>query len=525
MSSILYVWRCSFLNMMKKNIRRPVFWIYAAFLTGYGLLAARGIYEFIAENSLRYPEILAVIVSAFLLYLTPAGYSAYARRKGMLFRNCDVHFMFSSPVSPKLFLLCGQIKTLAAGFLMELIVTVLGVLWFKVSVPKMLLYFLLISILGTVMESSLVICLYGNERLKEKTLKKIGYLLYGIIALLLVLGVVYLQINGFQFSTAAAYLSGAGIQMIPLIGWEIAAVRLILVGPDAVNTAGTILYLLAVVLLFTAAVRMKCTGQYYEDAMKFADDYEQMIAQKKKDGTSGLRRNRKLRRVRSSWNGSGAAAILSRQLLEYKKEKFFIFSIGTLVYLAVDLVLIYMDRAGKLGTAHEFGQYLLLGISAYLMLIFGSLPIKWMKELDNPYVFLIPDNPVKKIWYATCLEHIKSAVNMMLLVIPAGLVFGVEPLILILTVWIGTVAGAVRIYSDTITKAILGNVLGNTGRSLLQMLIAWTFIGFSIPFFLFSLYMFGETAAFFTAGIYLTAAAFVLMLGGSHAFTRMELTE
>lgn len=145
--------------------------------------------------------------------------------------------------------------------------------------------------------------------------------------------------------------------------------------------------------------------------------------------------------------------------------------------------------------------------------------------MENPYVFLIPDRPVRKIWYATCLEHVRSAVNMILLVVPAGLAMGVWPPFLAFLVWMGIAAGAVRLYSDTITKAILGNSFGSVGRSLLQMMIAWTFIGFAVLFFLGGLFLLGETAGFLTASIYLTAAAFVLMLGGSQAFTRMELQE
>ena len=119
----------------------------------------------------------------------------------------------------------------------------------------------------------------------------------------------------------------------------------------------------------------------------------------------------------------------------------------------------------------------------------------------------------------------KSLINMILLVVPAGIFMGIRPVLLIFLVWMGTAAGAVRIYSDTITRAILGSMLGNTGRSLLQMLIAWTFIGFAVPFFLIGLFLVGETAAFLLASLYLTVAAFVLMFGGSHAFTRMELQE
>ena len=42
----------------------------------------------------------------------------------------------------------------------------------------------------------------------------------------------------------------------------------------------TVLYLLTVAVMITAAVRMKCDGDYYEDAAKFADDYAEMRRRK-----------------------------------------------------------------------------------------------------------------------------------------------------------------------------------------------------------------------------------------------------
>lgn len=526
MNSIWFIWRCSVMNILKKNLRRPVFWIYVILLGGYACMVCIGFGKMIEEYEIGNPMAFTAMLSAVLLYMTPASYSTYAKRKGMLYRNCDVHFMFPSPVSPKFFLISGQMKTLAAGVLMEMIICLAGILWFAVPAGRMLLYFLGISIFGTVMNVSLVVWLYGNEKLKTGTLKRAGNVLYVILLLLFLVGVFYLKENGFHFSTVTSYLASPWVQMIPLIGWEIAAVRLIFLGPDSVNIIGTVLYLLGIILLVTAAVRMKCTGQYYEDAMKFADDYEAIIARKKKTGVNIKERKKTLRRAAVRWKGSGAAAIFYRQLLEYKKERFFLLSGGgTFIYLIVGSVLIYLDARGYLGVPDEFRQYLLLGIAAYLMLIFGSLPTKWTKELDNPYVFLIPDRPVKKIWYATCLEHVKALVNMVLLVIPAGIFMGISPGMLIMILWMGTAAGAVRMYSDTITRAVLGGLLGNTGRTLLQMLIAWTFIGVAVPFFLLGLFLLGETAAFLIASVYLTAAAFVLMLGGSHAFTKMELQD
>lgn len=348
MSSLIYVWVCTARNTLKKMIRRPAFWVYVLFLVAYAVMMYVSLSDELVENGLDRPETLVTAVSFLVLYLSPVSYSSYARRKGMIFRNSDVHFVFPAPVSPKLCLIYGQIKLLLPGLCLELLVVILGILWFHISPLKMLLYFLVIGGIGAAMESGLVICLYGNERLKRKTLEKLSYLLYGIVALLLFLGLWYLWRKGLHFSVIFEYLSSPGIQLIPLVGWQIAVVRLLLLGPDPVSIIGTVLFFLAAFGLIAAAVRMKCTGEFYEDAMQFADHYEQVLEQKKKNGTGTLQKNRKLKRIRFEWKGTGAKAVFFRQWLEYRKERFFLFDAATLVNLIVGCVLIYLDRTGRL---------------------------------------------------------------------------------------------------------------------------------------------------------------------------------
>ena len=86
------------MNILKKNLRRPVFWIYVILLGGYACMVCIGFGKMIEEYEIGNPMAFTAMLSAVLLYMTPASYSTYAKRKGMLYRNCDVHFMFPSPV-------------------------------------------------------------------------------------------------------------------------------------------------------------------------------------------------------------------------------------------------------------------------------------------------------------------------------------------------------------------------------------------------------------------------------------------
>lgn len=78
----------------------------------------------------------------------------------------------------------------------------------------------------------------------------------------------------------------------------------------------------------------------------------------------------------------GAKAIFYRQLLEYRKERTFIFSKMTLLNLVIGIVMAFAMRE----TAQESGipQIFLLGILAYMTLIFSGYLGKWETEIKTP---------------------------------------------------------------------------------------------------------------------------------------------
>ena len=149
-----------------------------------------------------------------------------------------------------------------------------------------------------------------------------------------------------------------GLQMIPVFGWQIAIYRLILLGPTVLNVICSILYLAMVAVSVIAAVRMKCDGGYYEEAAKFADDYADLKKRQKNGemvfGLNGKKRS--FRRVREKIAGKGAQAIFYRQLLEYKKERFFIFDKITLISLIFAFIFSYSlsDSAADSGVGQLF---------------------------------------------------------------------------------------------------------------------------------------------------------------------------
>lgn len=202
------------------------------------------------------------------------------------------------------------------------------------------------------------------------------------------------------------------------------------------------------------------------------------MRRKKNNGelVTGVReKKRSFRKVKNTYTAGGAKAIFYRQLLEYRKEKYFIFSKMTLVSLLIAGIMAFSmnENVREAGG----GQFFLLGIVAYVTLVMSGYQGKWEKELQNPYLFLIPDRAYRKLWYATVMEHVKAFLDGVIICVPVGIAWKVAPVYVILTICIYTVLQANKLYIRVLAQCLAGDVLGKTGQSILRMLIQMFILG------------------------------------------------
>ena len=118
----------------------------------------------------------------------------------------------------------------------------------------------------------------------------------------------------------------------------------------------------------------------------------------------------------------------------------------------------------------QMKQFFLVPIaSAYVTFIFSGYLTKWAKEMESPYTYLIPDKPIRKLWYATLIEHIRSAADGLLVTLPAAVVLGLPLGYILLNVLFYVCLQANKLYFSVLSESLLGNVLGNTGKTILRM--------------------------------------------------------
>ena len=457
-------------NRVRKALRKPVTYVYLAFLLLYLFLVPYSLKMLVEEFGGDSPEGMAAVLTVVAFWLIPGNLIAYAKRKGLVYRNSDVHFLFPSPVSPKQVLLYAYIRTLAIQILLNVFAVICGGALFHVEIWRLGVYFVFALGVENLLEGSVMLLLYGSERLEEKQRALLVKLAYSLVGVLVLMGLYTYFRKGISMNAIISFLNGDMIQMVPVVGWYIAVVHLLLTGATAVNVAGSLCYLLMLAAVIISAWRMRCTGAYYEDAIKFAEDYEEVLASRRRgDIQKKLGRKQKFGKAHVNWKGHGARALFYRQLLEYKKSRYFIFDANTVGALlgGGGVAYLYVHEGGFGG----FESYVIPCVAAYVIFIFTAMGGKWAKELLSPYTYMIPDTPFRKMVCSMGIQHVQSLINGCLITIPGAVVMGLSLPVTVLCVVFYVAVYANKLYALAVAEIVTGNALGKAGKQLFQMFI------------------------------------------------------
>lgn len=524
MGAVKYLYLHTLKNRVKTAFHKPVTYVYLAVIVLYMVQIPTSFKTIAEELKIDTPGGMAGLLTVLAFWLVPGNLIAYAKRKGLVYRSSDVHFLFPSPVSPKQVLLYAHLKGIFTHILLQLFVIYCGGVLFRVEGWRLALYFLFSVGVENVLEGGIMLLLYGTERLGERQRGLVVKAAYGLAAILAAIAVYIYLTEGLSTQSVAHFLNGDLIQLVPVIGWYVAVIHLLFTGATAVNLLGTALYFVLLAAVLAAAFRMKCTGAFYEDALRFAEDYEEVV-RRRRQGDTGKRlgKRQRLNRATAVWKGHGARALFSRQLLEYKKNKFFIFDMNTAAALAAGAAIawIYVHEGG-FGDFEFMAPLMMPAISAYLIFIFTSLNGKWAKELQSPYTYLLPDSPWKKMWYATAMQHIQNLVNGCLITIPGAAVMKMEPVTALLCILFYTVLSANKLYALAVAEAALGSTLGRVGKQLFQLFIQGIVIAFAVIGAVVGMVIGSVTLAYLLMDLFLAAATLGFMALATLNFYKME---
>lgn len=527
MRGLVYLYKRTVINNIKRALKRPVTYIWLVAGVGYLLLMGVGFETMIEEGNFGTPENIVAILSIIIFAMIPGNIISYSKRRGLLFRPSEVHFVFSAPVSPKMVLMFEGVKSFIGNFVIGILIVVFGGLWFHIPAWQLMVYFLFFVVFESILEAAIIIFCFGNEYFGEKFFKRLPAVMYLFMAVIAGTALFKLMSGEPSFALISDYFAMPVVQLVPIVGWNVAATRLVFLGPDMFSLIGTALYLVSVVGMFIFAWKMKCTGEYYEDAMKFADDYQKMRENQKK-GVVNIpwKKKNKLREASVEYKGAYARAIYFRQMLEYKKNPTFIFGWNTLLCFglgaAIAAVSYFNDAVDEFGAGKIF---IVPVVVSYVVFVFSGYATKWSKELENPYTYLIPDSPLKKVWYSTKIEHMRAVVDGILVTLPGAVVLGLSPVMTILTILLYICLNANKLYYNMLADVLIGNLFGNVGRSMVRMLFQGFAIGIAAVAAVVGGLFVGVEVGFFMMILVMGILTFAGAMVASISFNRMEVME
>lgn len=526
MGSFAYLFKRTMVNRIKKALKKPLTYVFIIFILIYVVSLIGTVGMWVDEFKIDTSENFAIIMSIVVIYLLPGNFIAYTKRKGMLFKKSDIHFIFPAPVSPKQVLLFTGIKNLLINAILALLAAIIGCAFFHTGVVLAIIYAILFFVFENVLEASMMILCYGNETVPDRVFKILTIVCYAFMAVITLTAIFMLYQNGASFGIIRDYLSLTIIQIIPVIGWNIAMIRLIFVGPTVLNVICTILFCIFTVVMFILARRSKCVGEYYEDAAKFADDYAELKEKQNKGIMStGLGKKKKFKEAEVTYKGHGAKAIFYRQLLEYKKSKFFIFGFNTLISLVVGIGIAVFTVLGMEEMTGNMRIFIIPGVMAYVVFIFGAYSTKWSQELENPYTFLIPDSSFKKLWYSTQMEHIRAIIDGVLMTVPGAIAMKLSLVQTILIILLYICLMANKLYYYMLADMLVGKYLGATGRQLVKLLFQGIAISIGIVAAVLGGILLGVEAGFIIMIVAMILFTLIGAIGAAASFEKMEVME
>ena len=168
MGAIGYLYLKTLLNWGIRALHKPVTYFYIAVFLFYILILPSSLKVFARELGGDSPEGMAAVLTVMAFWMIPGNLVAYAKRKGLTYRNSDVHFLFPSPLGPKQVLIYAHLKTLVMHILMNIFAVAFGGVLFGVAGWRLALYFLFSLCVENLLEGGIMVLLYGSEKLGEK---------------------------------------------------------------------------------------------------------------------------------------------------------------------------------------------------------------------------------------------------------------------------------------------------------------------------------------------------------------------
>ncbi len=370
-------------------------------------------------------ELSAIITVFYSLMFVMTSYRGFSNGASM-FSMADVNMIFTAPFKQQKVLFYGLFQQLWTSLLMGLFL-LFQYTWLHNSY-NITYGDLLVILVGYALTvffaqiTAMVIYSFTSAEDKRKTVIKAAY--FAVIGVFLLYIAAYCLGDTTQLlQRAVEVINGSVVKLFPVSAWFSRAVSGILLGSTADILLGLSLaagYLILLVCLVTFGKQ-----DFYEDVLKSSEITQSAItAQKEGRIGDAAPKNVKIGKI-GIGKGYGANTIYYKHKIENRRARVLILEPLSLTFAVMIIIMsIFMKKSGLVSVF----------ITATAMQIFSVVLGRFNKELLKPYIYLMPEPPLKKMLYGLA-EALPSAVTEAAAVfVPIAFILGLSPLEAVLCV-------------------------------------------------------------------------------------------
>ena len=352
------------------------------------------------------------VEALFIIFIFIGMYGGQKNGNEM-FLLADVNFLFTAPKKPQtvmVFRLSFQMLTL-----------LLISLYMVFQIPNMMINLglsvgavvaLLIAWAMILVWSQLIsVFIYTLRSIFPKLQRLVIPLMFVIAAVFIVPGLISFvnHDNDFVYAVQHVYCA-KWTWYIPFIGWLKAGVMSAIAGNAVTAVIYGALFVVCSVIIFWAI--WKVDADFYEDAMEGAKIREVKLENQKagKSQNAGLKKNKEKKAHHEAvLKGSGASAFFTKQV--YIRRRFAYGGLVTktmLIYTATVLAvsLLFTQVIG-------YDGFIIPAITIMIIIYINNVGNPIAQETSKNWLFLVPDNAYRKVFYAIASVSYNTAIDIL----------------------------------------------------------------------------------------------------------------
>ncbi|MDR0947529.1 MAG: putative ABC exporter domain-containing protein [Ruminococcus sp.] len=432
MKSLFYIFIKTIKNFIKEFFKKPLNTIFFIFMIGLLILMMflPKLDPTIAEDAQPVWILKAIMFAYSGIYLLGAFASGFKNGASM-FEMSDINMVFTGPIISRHVLIYGMLKSVTNALLLCIMVIWQSVIFAMFGYDGRgifitVLLFMFVMVICQFLQMVIYLLTFGRKK-RRVAVGIIG----GAMFIPLVIKAIYEFTTQIDFMVAAERtVNSPYFNYVPVIGWMSGASAdfgmAMSTLPDRsgdIAQGFVLVGLLVLAIIACAVFIIRSKADFYEDAIiagetRFAVQRDLAEGNVNNIYSPKAHSKKPLKLKKTGVGGSGANAFLFRQLREAFRESFFglwggmnIFQICVMIGFGVGISLGGNDGIGEL-TGEEFMLFILAMLS-FTQIVMVSIG-RGMRELLTHFIYMVPENPLKKIIWANMTTLIKTAVEAVL---------------------------------------------------------------------------------------------------------------